>query len=169
MFSLETERLRLRELELSDFDDLYEILGDPIAMQFYPDPLTREQAMGWLTSFIEDYAERGYGMWAVTLKESGVFVGECGLLVQPVEGQEEIEIAYHFQRAHWGHGYASEAARACRDYAFKTLAASRVCSLVSPENLPSLRVATHVHQFSRLFHWEKINEPMLYYWSEPDK
>ena len=52
-----------------------------------------------------------------------------------------LEVGYHFRRDHWGHGYATEAARACMEYAFRQLAAEKVVSLILPENLPSRRVA----------------------------
>jgi [ribosomal protein S5]-alanine N-acetyltransferase len=59
---------------------------------------------------------------------------------QQVEGKTLLEVGYHLHRDQWGHGYATEAARACLDYAFRDLGAAEVVSLIRPENLPSRRV-----------------------------
>jgi len=77
----------------------------------------------------------------MVLKSSGELIGDCGLTVQDVEGASEIEIGYHVRRDHWGQGFATEAARACRDYGFAHLGVSRLVSIIRPENLASRRVA----------------------------
>lgn len=74
------------------------------------------------------------------LKSSGELVGDCGLTVQDVDGQSEIEIGYHVRRDLWGQGLATETARACRDYGFERLPIEQLISLIRPENLPSRRV-----------------------------
>ncbi len=58
-----------------------------------------------------------------------------------MEGEPALEVGYHFSRDHWGHGYATEAARACMGLAFHAFGAGKVISLIRPENLPSRRVA----------------------------
>jgi len=78
---------------------------------------------------------------AAVLKGSGEVIGDCGIAKQVVEGETMLEVGYHFRREHWGHGYATEAARACMDYAFGTLGAAKVVSLILAENMPSRRVA----------------------------
>ena len=87
------------------------------------------------------WAERGFGLLAVEWKESGELIGDCGCVLQEVEGQRQMEIAYHVRRDLWGNGYATEAARACMDYAFERLGARRVISMIRPENKNSRRVA----------------------------
>jgi len=68
-------------------------------------------------------------------------VGDCGLVIQEVDGIEELEVGYHFNRKYWGRGFATEAARACMDYAFERLGRRRVISMIRPDNAPSRRVA----------------------------
>ena len=68
-------------------------------------------------------------------------VGDCGLTMQEVDGVEELEVSYHFNRKYWGRGFAIEAARACMDYAFNQLRRRRIISMIRPENAPSRRVA----------------------------
>ncbi|HXZ78700.1 MAG TPA: GNAT family N-acetyltransferase [Terriglobales bacterium] len=138
---LETPRLFLRRLTLSDSEALFAVLGDPITMQFYPEPLTRQGVQRWIERNLERYENDGYGLWGIALKTSGQLVGDCGLVRQLVEGRPEIEVGYHVRRDQWRRGYATEAARACIDYAFRNLRVSRVISLIRPENLPSRRVA----------------------------
>ena len=68
-------------------------------------------------------------------------VGEAGLTMQPCEGQEMLEVGYQLKWKHWHKGYAREAARACRDYAFATLGAEAVYAIIRTDNLSSIRVA----------------------------
>src|SRR5258708_39855841 len=64
-------------------------------------------------------------------------IGDCGIILQEVEGERLYEIGYHLRRDFWGQGLATEAATACRDWAFTHLKAARLISLIRPENLPS--------------------------------
>jgi ribosomal-protein-alanine N-acetyltransferase len=75
------------------------------------------------------------------LNSPGELIGDCGLVRQSVDGVDEIEIGYHVRRDLWGQGYASEAARACRDYGFASFEVDRLVSLIRPENMASRRVA----------------------------
>ena len=90
---------------------------------------------------MQRYAEYGHGLWLVAERESQTPVGQIGLVMQEVEGATEPEIGYLVHRPFWRRGYASEAARAVREYAFGALGRSKVISLIRPENLPSQGVA----------------------------
>ncbi|MGH2755101.1 MAG: GNAT family N-acetyltransferase, partial [Actinomycetota bacterium] len=114
----ETERLVLREQTMDDLDPLTEILGDPVTMSFYPRAFNRDQVRTWIERSMKLYESRGFGLWAMILKETGEFVGQCGLTVQDVEGVPLVEIGWHVDRIHWRRGYASEAAAAARDRGF---------------------------------------------------
>lgn len=138
---LETERLRLREFTLDDVSALHAVLGDPVAMQWYPAPFDREDVKGWIERNIGRYRRDGHALWAMILKSSGEVIGDCGCVIQDVEGKKEMEIGYHVRRDLWGNGYATEAARACMEYAFKEARAKRVISMIRPENVNSKRVA----------------------------
>jgi RimJ/RimL family protein N-acetyltransferase len=131
----------LRHLTPNDVDNVFAVIGDPEAMKFYPQKFTREDARRWVTRNQERYRRDGYGLFAVVLKANGVVIGNCGPVKQDVEGESLIEVGYHFRRDHWGHGYATEAARVCMGYAFGQLGTEKVISLILPENLPSRRVA----------------------------
>ena len=120
---------------------MFAIIGDRVAMQFYPKTFTREDAQQWVARNQRRYREDGYGLFAVTLKDREEVIGDCGIIKQNVEGQTAVEVGYHFRRDQWGRGYATEAARACLVLAFDAFGADKVISLIRPENVPSRRVA----------------------------
>jgi len=138
---IETERLRLRHLHLEDVDTMHAYLGDAETMLYYPAPYSREFVKCAIELNFDRYTKYGYGLFGVVLKASGVLIGDCGLVWQDLPGGPELEVGYHFSRAHWGNGYATEAARACMDYAFANAGVDHVISLIRPENGPSRRVA----------------------------
>ena len=138
---LETERLRLREFTLDDVTALHAVLGDPVAMQWYPAPYDLDGVKAWIERSLNRYRSDGHGLWAMVLKSSAELIGDCGCVLQEVEGKREMEIGNHVRRDLWGNGYATEAARACMEYAFNRLGAARVISMIRPENANSRRVA----------------------------
>ena len=138
---LQTQRLSLREFEHEDVDALTAILSDPETMRYYPMRFDLAAVADWIQRNRTRYANDGFGLWAMILNSTHELIGDCGLVCQTVDGVDEIEIGYHVRRDLWGQGYATEAARACRDYGFATLAVDRLISLIRPENLASRRVA----------------------------
>jgi ribosomal-protein-alanine N-acetyltransferase len=100
-----------------------------------------ERATEWINFSIKRYEENRYGLQALIEKHTGAFVGICGLLLQDINGSKEIEIGYHLMKEHRGKGYATEAARAFKDYAFGQDITNSVISIINPENRPSKNVA----------------------------
>ncbi len=138
---LETPRLILREFSIGDVDALACVLSDPETMRFYVKPFDRHGTEEWITRNCQRYNKDGHGLWAMILRATEELIGDCGLVVQEIDGANEVEVAYHVRRDHWGQGLATEAARACRDYGFAHLAVSRLVSIIRSENFPSRRVA----------------------------
>jgi len=138
---LETPRLLLRKFTLQDADALLLLLGDPVVMEFYPATLDRKGVEEWIGRNLARYERDGHGLWAIVLKDNGELVGDCGCVLQEVEGRNEVEVGYQVRRDLWGNGYATEAAGACMIYAFDELGANRVISMIRPPNLRSRRVA----------------------------
>jgi ribosomal-protein-alanine N-acetyltransferase len=160
---LETARLALRELTVDDADGLLEIFGDPEAMWAYPSTKDRAETTSWIRQSIASYEANGWGLWGVVRREDGRFLGDCGILPQPVDGEQVPELGYHIVRSEWGRGYATEAGLACRDWFFATTSGDRLVSIVWPPNTASRRVAERVHARMRLFTWEKTGtEECLY-------
>lgn len=139
--SLHTPRLSLRELRRDDLDFVAEMVGDARVMRFYPQCYSRDEASGWLQRQLERYASHGHGLWLVSERETGLPVGQVGLLQQCVEGESRSEIGYLLHHPYWRRGYAAEAATAVRDRAFFELGRTELISLIRPENLPSQAAA----------------------------
>jgi len=139
-----TQRLAFREMTASDLDAMADLLGDPEVMAFYPRPKSRAEALGWIEWNQRLYRERGFGLWAIELRDTGAFVGDCGLTPQEVDGMPEVEVGYHVRRLLQGRGYATEAAAASRDYARDVLGLGRLIAIIDPRNVPSQRVAKRI-------------------------
>ncbi len=138
---IETERLVLRDMALTDLDDLLAVFADPETMRFYPQPFDCQMTQAWIARNLQRYAQDGFGLWAVILKTNGALIGDCGLVRQEVEGVPVVEIGYHIRRDFWGQGLATEAAQACRDYGWHHLGLDQLVSLINPANIASRRVA----------------------------
>lgn len=138
---LETERLYLREMTQDDFPSLCNILQDEETMYAYEGAFTDSEAQEWLDRQRARYQKWGFGLWAVILKDNGKMIGQCGLTMQPWKEEEVLEVGYLFERTHWHKGYATEAAKACKQYAFDVLQAKDVCSIIRDTNTASQHVA----------------------------
>jgi RimJ/RimL family protein N-acetyltransferase len=138
---IETERLLLREYTPADFDALYEIISDPETMAHYPAPHARAGAQRWLNWWMDCYARCGFGLWAAVLKEKSEFIGDCGLSLQNIDGETLPEIGYHIHKKYWRQGFAKEAARAVRDWAFRNTQFGVLYSYMTSTNEASRRTA----------------------------
>jgi RimJ/RimL family protein N-acetyltransferase len=142
--TIETDRLILREYTEDDFDALYEILSDAETMQHYPEPYDEKMTRRWIDWNIQNYKQYGFGLWAITLKETGQFIGDCGLTIQKIDGESLPEIGYHINKKYWQQGYGSEAARAVRDWAFKNTEFDCLYSYMRSSNIASYSTALSV-------------------------
>ena len=138
---LETERLILREMTRADFPLLCRHLQDTEVMYAYEHAFSDAEVREGIEKQLQRYEQYGFGVWAVILKENGELIGQCGLSMQPCEDRELLEIGYIFQKKYWRKGYATEAAVACREYAFDKLDADEVFSLIRDTNIASQNVA----------------------------
>jgi [ribosomal protein S5]-alanine N-acetyltransferase len=158
MTILQTPRLQLREFTPEDADALALVLSDPETMRYYPAPhgragYDRAGVEQWIERNRQRYHDDGVGLWAMELKRTHQLIGDCGIIRQQVEGEHLYEIGYHLRRDFWGQGLATEAAIACRDWAFAHLKTDRLISLIRPENLPSRRVADR----TGMTVWKEVN------------
>ncbi len=137
---VETERLILRGWRDGDFDPLARMLANAAVMDFLGGVQPRPDAWRSLALYIGHWSLRGYGFWVVERKSDRAFLGRVGLW-RP-EGWPDIEIGWALDRPYWGSGYATEAAKAARDYGFRTYPMiARLISLIDPANRASERVA----------------------------
>ena len=137
----ETERLYLREMTQSDFPLLCRHLQDEEVMYAWEHAYSDDEVQEGLETQFQRYEKDGFGVWAVILKENEELIGQCGLSMQPCDGREVLEIGYTFQKKYWHKGYATEAAIACRKYAFDKLNAKEVFSIIRDTNIASQNVA----------------------------
>lgn len=163
---IETKRLYLRELQPSDREALSKILQDEQTMYAYEGAFSDAEVQAWLEKQLKSYQRNGFGLWAAVLKETGEMIGQCGLTWQELAGEQVLEIGYLFQRAFWHKGDASEAAMACKNYAFEMLQADEVFSIIRDTNVPSQRVAerngmTRCGEFIK--HYRGIDMPHYVY------
>lgn len=139
---LGTPRLLLRPFREGDLDDLYAMDRDDRVMQYLANGLkgrTRDECAKSLERMTANAVARpGYGLLHGALRDSGQFVGGCGLFRVPES--TEVEIAYRLPFACWGQGYATEMARAVLAHGFGDLGLTRIIGLTWPENVPSQRV-----------------------------
>lgn len=139
-----TERMMMRQMMRDDVRHLMHIFADPVAMRYYPSTMNDTEALAWIENTQRNYRQYGTGFWVLEERQSGRFLGQCGLIPQELDGVLEREIAYLLVRDEWGRGYATEAARACQQYGFQTLGLSRLISLIDVRNVPSARVAERI-------------------------
>ncbi len=138
---IETKRLQLRPMTKEDYADLCLILQDETVMYAYEGAFDDSEVHAWLERQLKRYEEDGFGLYAVLLKETGQFIGQCGLTRQPYRDTEVVEVGYLLQKAYWHQGYATEAAIACKEYAFSILGINCVYSIIRDTNSASIRVA----------------------------
>lgn len=124
---------------------MYHIFCDAEVMRFSDGVKTKEWVHTWLRACGKRYKTWGYGPYAVVEKRGHAVIGYCGLFFFPdINGQAEVEIGYRLARSAWGKGYATEAARAVRDFAFADLGIKRLIAIIDPANVASIRVAKKI-------------------------
>ena len=143
---LETQRLILRHLLPSDLGPLYALYRDPEIRRYFPEgTLTYKETWEELEWFLNGHPKHPeLGLWAVIEKDAKRFIGRCGLLPCKIDGQQEVEVAYLIDKACWGQGLGTEAARALLEYGFDKLDLLRLVCLIVRENLASIRVAQKI-------------------------
>jgi len=133
----ETEKLLIREFELTDTAKFFELNRDIEVVKYTGDrPFESiEVAETLLTSYIE-FKKSNLVHWAIVLKENNEFIGTCGF----EQHSSYVDLGGRLFKKHWGKGYATESAKACLDYGFKHLNLSEVVGRVVKDNLASIRV-----------------------------
>src|SRR5256885_12065877 len=136
-----TERLVLREWRDPDLEAFIAMNTDPVVMEFFPQTYNPERTRRFVDRILECWAERGYGLWAVERKDTAGFIGYVGLwpATFPAHFTPAVEVGWRLAADQWGHGYATEAARAALAYGFDALGLDEIVSFTSNTNVRSWR------------------------------
>ena len=128
---------------MDDLDELFALYSDPEMRKYFPEGvLTLEETKDELEWHMHGHPRHPeLGLWATVHKETGRFIGRCGLLPWKIDDKLEIEIAYLIDKAYWGQGLATEAAKGILQYGFENLNLSRLICLIDPDNIASQKVA----------------------------
>ena len=140
----ETERLLIKKLSIDDIPVWEEFFVNNPSLPYLGLDLSlssSEQAARWIQFQLERYSIRRYGHHALIDKHTGAFIGQCGLLTQLVDGESVLEVGYHILPKYWGNGYATEAARKFRDFAFESNLCDKLVSIIDVRNIASQKVA----------------------------
>lgn len=139
---LETERLRLREWHTADRELFARMNEDPRVMEFMLRRLNREETEAMIARIRAGFAQHGFGLWAVEVNGGAPFIGYVGLAVPRFESGFTpcVEIGWRLAYDHWGHGYATEAARKALQFGFTTAGLPEIVSFTVPANTRSRRV-----------------------------
>lgn len=139
---IETDRLILRLWTEADLAPFFEMNQDPKVIEFLPAAMSRDQVEVFFEKVRRHFETYGHGFWALELKRTNEFIGLAGLAHVLFEAPftPAVEIGWRLASAHWGHGYATEAARAVLDYAENCLELSEIVSFTVPQNLRSRNV-----------------------------
>jgi len=142
---IETARLRLEPWHSDDWRALHAIAREPEVMRYITNgaPWNETQTQEFVTRQQRHFSERNYCLWKLIVKNTDVQSGEtvdglCG--IQPLTETNEIEIGYWLAQRHWGHGLATEAARAAARDAFERVGLDRLVAIAQKENTASLRI-----------------------------
>jgi RimJ/RimL family protein N-acetyltransferase len=139
---LQTDRLVLRGWRATDRIPLAAMNADPVVMEHYVAPLTEAESSEFVDRVERHYDVHGWGLWAVELAATGSFIGHVGLTLATFDAPftPAVEVGWRLDREHWGHGYATEAARASLDHGFTVLGLDEIVSFTTPRNIRSQRV-----------------------------
>ncbi len=146
MIYIETPRLLLRDWKEVDTPLFQSMNSNPLTMEFFLDTLSIEESNLFLKRIKKEFLERSYGLYAVELKESGRFIGYTGFHYTEMQSHFApcVEIGWRYLPEAWGHGYATEATKACLTYAKENLPFKEVYSFTSLLNKRSEKVMKRV-------------------------
>lgn len=144
LLNQETKRLHFRPLEKEDFKAWFPFFEDKVILTYFGiDTSLSQQKLceNWFAKVFHRYENNLGGMNAMILKETGALVGQCGLLIQTVQGKERLEVGYSLLTQYRGLGLGTEAAIKCKEFAFENSIADALMSMVHVDNISSENVA----------------------------
>ena len=141
---IRTERLLLRRWTDADRAPFAAMNADPAVVEHLQGPLSRERSDDFVDRIEVHWDEHGWGLWAVEVPGVASFIGYVGLWPADYVEPGMVEVGWRLAREHWGHGYATEAARAALEYGFTTIGLAEIVSFTVPQNQRSRRVMERI-------------------------
>lgn len=158
--TIETERLYLRQWQASDLSVFAEMNADLDVMKYFPKPLSPKLSDAIANKCSQLITDKGWGFWAVSLKETNKFIGMVGLNEAHVDMPfaPAVEMAWRLHKDYWGQGYATEAARASLTFAFEVLKTEEVVAFTAVINKHSQLIMQRIRMTDTQ---ENFYHPML--------
>ena len=141
---IRTERLLLRRWRDADREPFAAMNADPAVVEHLQGPMSREGSDDFIDRIEQHWDEHGWGLWAVEVPEVAPFIGYVGLWPADYVEPGMVEVGWRLAREHWGHGYATEAARAALEYGFTHVGLAEIVSFTVPQNERSWRVMERI-------------------------
>lgn len=139
---IKTNRTVLRRFQMGDLDDMAKVLGSPDVMRFsLKGPYSKKESEEFINWCLEQYDNKGFGLYAIVYNEIKRVIGYCGYSFQIIDGIEEVEIGYRLHPEYWNLGLATEVSKSIQDYGFDKLGFDRMISIIESENIASIKVA----------------------------
>ena len=166
IIEIQTDRLIMRQWNKDDYSAFAKMNADKDVMEFYPSILTTEQSNDMAQKIESEITVKGWGFWAIELKDKNSFVGFVGIHEPGYELPMSpcIEIGWRLAKEYWGNGYATEAGKAALDTAFKKLELTEVYSFASVSNKKSQAVMERLNMINTNKNFEHplipINNPL---------
>jgi RimJ/RimL family protein N-acetyltransferase len=139
-----TDRLLLRSWTDADRDPFAALNSDPAVTEHLQGPMSRERSDGFVDRIEAHWEEHGWGLWAVEVPGVAAFVGYVGLWPADYVAPDMVEVGWRLAREHWGHGYATEAAREALRFGFTDVGLPEIVSFTVPQNVRSRRVMERI-------------------------
>ena len=170
-YLIQTEHLGLRAWQETDLTSLAEMCADPEVMQYFPETLSFEQSKSLFDRLQKCYKDNGFTYFVVELKETREFIGFAGIKDQTYKAPFTpcIDIGWRFKKVVWGNGYATEAAKACLDYAFQKRKLEEIYSVCPSINSASESIMKKIgmkydgsFKHSALKNYPELEECLIY-------
>lgn len=142
---IETNRLLLGKINQEDFTEIANILQDIDVMYAWEKSFSNEEVQSWIDENLKRYDNEGYSYFLALNKEDNTVVGLIGPLVEKINNEPFVGVAYILNKKSWGKGYAIEGSKACIEYAFNKLKATKVIAQIRPNNISSINVAERLN------------------------
>jgi RimJ/RimL family protein N-acetyltransferase len=142
---IRTDRLLLRRWRDSDREPFAAMNSDPAVMEHLQGLMSRERSDGFVDRIEDHWEAHGWGLWAIEVPDVAPFIGFVGLWpADYVRNEPMVEVGWRLASAHWGHGYATEAALEALRFGFTEVGLDEIVSFTVPQNVRSRRVMERI-------------------------